>query len=910
DGDGDLDLIDRAAPLQIWINDGNGTFELHPGVFNPFGAQALAVGDFDGDGALDVFSAQNQGQRDTVWLSASANASVEVTTTSEASVWSDGVIQFLVEARNTSQLALDGVALKFTFTGEFTDLYLTHIEVANDSSTTLDLGPQSTVLIDTLSLPIGGKVQYQFDAVLSGSTVHAAAEALPVGLATQISLPDGVLDGNAGDNVGVNYKQVENAGHEGLAVFDRAPIDFETSGSNDVTAGDLDGDGDLDLILANQVDDSQVLLNDGQGSFSPGPALPASVRSSSFVKLGDLDRDGDLDAVMSRGILLNDGNAAFTVLTTDIPYVQDGNFGDFNGDGYVDAVLKTDDPRLLWLNDGTGLLVQQPLAVFGGTDSAYDVVDIDGDGDLDFLVQDRIFLNPGNGEFSVSSGVFTGIGLRRFADLDGDGDLDAFVGGNFAPSRVFLNDGVGGFVATTQLLGTSQQHTAVALADLDGDFDLDAVVSVNGVDEVWLNLGDGRFVAGAPIDHPGNTGAILLGDFNGDTAIDAYFANAAGLESELVDGLYFNASASLITDVRVLAESSTTSVVEGATTTYQTVVTNLGEQAVYGIEFRDQFSAGFSDLQLTSISLSGGAASEAVPQPIAASNFTDVISLPPQATIVYTYEATLAGSGEAGSVTDGMVGHVAEAWALGSWIELRPLDNRTADYDIVYPYSAPSSAQFAWADAPFGDNAIRGLALADLDGDGDLDAIAIEEGLQRNPIWLNNGDGTYVDSGWSLENLRVNSAVATVDIDRDGDLDIVTNAAGPVVWRNDGETGFSVVQLEATGFGSTMALADFNGDGYVDALFAGASNALWLNDGTGHLDSGGLVSRQRFNVVVAGDVDGDGDVDAVMLQDGQWSTWHNDGSGRLAQGPAVVSLDEVQSGSDARLGDLDGDGDL
>ena len=227
--------------------------------------------------------------------------------------------------------------------------------------------------------------------------------------------------------------------------------------------GDVDGDGDLDLFVSNDLQGSRVYLNDGVGVFTDsGQRLGDSDnRQSRDVELGDMDGDGDLDAVIS------------------------------NVGGQANQVLQ---------NDGSGVFTE--LQSFGGNNSP-DVAlgDLDGDGDLDVLVANTgntpngVYLNDGSGMLTggatIGNHSSNGVDL---GDLDGDGDLDAITN-NFAEShRVWFNDGNGGFTDSGQSALGDHESQDVTLGDLDGDGDLDAIAA-NFVlpDRIWFNDGNGTF---------------------------------------------------------------------------------------------------------------------------------------------------------------------------------------------------------------------------------------------------------------------------------------------------------------------------------------------------------------------------------------------------------------------------------
>jgi uncharacterized repeat protein (TIGR01451 family) len=218
---------------------------------------------------------------------------------------------------------------------------------------------------------------------------------------------------------------------------------------------------------------------------------------------------------------------------------------------------------------------------------------------------------------------------------------------------------------------------------------------------------------------------------------------------------------------------------------------------------------------------------------------------------------------------------------------------------------------------PSGDG--RDVDLADLDGDGDLDAFVATASIgdPPNQVYLNQGNGTLV-SGQSMNSPR-SYGVALGDVDDDGDLDaFVANTGdgspqGPnEVWLNNGDGTFTDSgQLLGMAESWSVALGDLDGDGDLDAFVANDSNepnTVWFNDGTGHFtDSGQTLGTGSSRHIELGDVDGDGDLDAFVANyDTPNQVWINDGSGTFNLNGQDVGL----NGQGTSLGDVDSDGDL
>ncbi len=193
----------------------------------------------------------------------------------------------------------------------------------------------------------------------------------------------------------------------------------------------------------------------------------------------------------------------------------------------------------------------------------------------------------------------------------------------------------------------------------------------------------------------------------------------------------------------------------------------------------------------------------------------------------------------------------------------------------------------------FGPGSSEAVALADLDGDGDLDAFTANSfymdedaepvAYDPNAVWLNDGAGFFTDSGQRLGQQR-STAVALGDLDGDCDQDaFVGNRGADEVWWNDGHANFSdSKQGLGNGYTRGVFLADLDGDGDLDAVAAGDERGqIWLNDGQGRFQMGSQFRYAFGDAVTLGDVDGDGTVDVVAGKLDDALVWFNDGTGKL-----------------------------
>jgi flagellin len=264
-----------------------------------------------------------------------------------------------------------------------------------------------------------------------------------------------------------------------------------------LTIGDIDSDGDNDLayyvpIGVGAMQYLQIALNDGSGGFTVGQLLDAG-RSLYDVELGDLNGDGNLDMVAITGnnnsyhVYLGNGNGTFTALATSNGSAgQDPGaitLGDFDGDSALDMVIVSNNgtPQFRYFrNTGSGT-----FAAYTAFDSGFAAVDVESadfnnDGNLDVINSaGRIVLGNGNGTFGT--GAATGLsGMLDVADVNGDGNMDVL---SITTSAFFvsLGNGDGTFAAATSIT-TAAGLTDTGIGDFNGDgvLDLAAVNSTTG----------------------------------------------------------------------------------------------------------------------------------------------------------------------------------------------------------------------------------------------------------------------------------------------------------------------------------------------------------------------------------------------------------------------------------------------
>jgi hypothetical protein len=284
-------------------------------------------------------------------------------------------------------------------------------------------------------------------------------------------------------------------------------------GARAVAAGDLDGDGDVDLVSAAYNEDT-VAWYESDGTPADGGwttrVVSAGAGGASDVALADFDRDGDLDIACAQhgdveiSWYRNDGASppafsAFFVESAAFLSPRALAVADFDGDGDPDLAVSSEDAWLAWYeNDGTPADAEWVPVAFGAGRGGKDVAaaDLDRDGDVDVVAtdyaDDRVswYENSGFGVNWTFHSLLLGCdGARSVAagDVDGDGDSDVLASCFLADSLWLLeNDGAAAFSALPLATGADGVRTVVA-ADLDRDGDLDAAAVAGVADEVaWF----------------------------------------------------------------------------------------------------------------------------------------------------------------------------------------------------------------------------------------------------------------------------------------------------------------------------------------------------------------------------------------------------------------------------------------
>jgi len=341
---------------------------------------------------------------------------------------------------------------------------------------------------------------------------------IPTEVDTGYAVSTGDVDGNdSTDFVTARQTGLQLMLNNGTGIFQPAsegslPLSLSSQTIISVQLADLDGDTDLDLVLANGSGNDFILINNGSGRFQDETSarIPANSAISVAVTVEDIDSDGDMDLVIANRnaantLLINNGAGVYadvtqTQLGTDTELSNGLLLFDANADGSKDLLLLNEKNIRLFANNGLGYfvdksLIQLPGIQFGGITAKS--VDIENDGDQDLVIAaaamgTRLLVNDGTGIFSDKTATQlpanTDFTIKVvIEDIDFDGLPDILLA-NAGQDRVLLNEGNGHFANSGLLAVDDLRSFGAAVLDIEDDFDIDALLTTSkGTDRLFVN---------------------------------------------------------------------------------------------------------------------------------------------------------------------------------------------------------------------------------------------------------------------------------------------------------------------------------------------------------------------------------------------------------------------------------------
>lgn len=658
-----------------------------------------------------------------------------------------------------------------------------------------------------------------------------------------------------------------------------------------INHGDLDGDGDIDVVLGHH-----VFLNNGNGSLIESKGAISTTTLPRSSSIGDVDGDGDLDVLIKpEGVIfINDGNAKFTSYETPIENyykIKEGEFLDLDVDGDLDCLIYDDNggPHAFF-NDGNGNFDEVETNIFPETYSAWFriyVEDINDDGLEDILVNGlvssrspflKILINNGGFSFTeheISFATFGG--SLKVGDLNNDGNKDIVISGEdadgYGQTEVLINDGNFNFeLKTNDIIDLREGN--IELIDVDLDQDLDVVISgVNNLSSqrnkpktsLYLNNGNADFTEEPTVFEKVRYSDRGISKIDVDSDGDDDLIIAGIVESsEFYGNLYINDGNGNFTKIGTSPfpdlENTTTATGDINGDGWDDVITmgaDYGPNNVVSTQCQI-FINDQNDNFISNQSFHGAQLGDLKLFDFDSDGDLDLILLGNQ--------KGDSGPGYSNPLYSGIVSKLYLNDGNGNFEES--------------------------ASSPFTPLWYCSIEVLDFDNDNDDDLVIIGLNSSYDPItsiYRNDGSGEFTLIESEIPNFGIGD-IESGDLDGDSDLDLVISGFSSVgdagdrttkIYYNDGDGQFEDSNLQLTGFGrGSISIGDTDGDGDLDFIQSGGttrfgdSELLPLNSYTFHYrnNGNGTFNRELINDIGSllkcsaqlADIDNDNDLDYVI----------------------------------------------
>jgi FG-GAP-like repeat len=330
-----------------------------------------------------------------------------------------------------------------------------------------------------------------------------------------------------------------------------------------VAVGDFNGDGNLDMAVPNNASASvSILLGMGHGTFRPAVdyGLGFGSHHPNSAAVGDFNGDGKLDLVVANGgsndvsVFLGNGDGTFGTplqygTNSDLDSVEPSSVtvGDFSRDGILDLAVANPGGLSVLLGNGDGTFKPFVIYAAGSTPFWVSAGDFNRDGKLDLVVANEgsnnisVLLGKGDGTFEAAVNYATRSQPASVAvgDFNADRKLDLAVtnlGSNSV--SVFLGKGDGTFWSPVDY-GAGSAPRWVTVGDVNGDGKLDLIAADSAVNggtpgvSVLFGNGNGTFKSEVEYAVGSDPESVALGDFDGDGRIDMAVADMGNSSSQV-----------------------------------------------------------------------------------------------------------------------------------------------------------------------------------------------------------------------------------------------------------------------------------------------------------------------------------------------------------------------------------------
>ncbi len=498
DGDQDQDILisgftNNGIVANLYINDGNGNFEVADSGITGIQNGDMAFADIDNDNDMDLLITgfdkdytiitklyTNDGNGNFSEQTNTGFPNIAFSTVAFADIDNDSDMDLLIIGSDDNSDIL-------------TKLY------TNDGNGNFTEKNQSTIVnVSNGDITFGDiDNDHDLDVLITGTDTNNDRS-------TKLYKNDG--NGNFTETTGSQFVEVA----------------FSSTGM-----ADIDNDNDLDILITGYGMSgavSKLYTNDGNGNFTEIASPLINVNYSS-IAFDDIDNNNTIDVILmgtdenyhySTKLYANDGTGNFTEVTNDSltgAYNGEIAFVDINNDNLPEIIITGSNQGKLFFNQGNKNFIHVTGTPFENfSESSVAIADIDNDGNQDILITGKgefwnvgtkLYKNNGNDNFSeVSNSNFVGVinGEAEFTDIDNDNDSDLIiVGENSDPvTKLYVNDGTGNFTEINTNL-PPVKYASVAFSDVDNDQDQDVFIcgkdaNKNVITALYLNDGTGNFI--------------------------------------------------------------------------------------------------------------------------------------------------------------------------------------------------------------------------------------------------------------------------------------------------------------------------------------------------------------------------------------------------------------------------------
>ncbi|MEM6316254.1 MAG: FG-GAP-like repeat-containing protein [Bacteroidota bacterium] len=633
-----------------------------------------------------------------------------------------------------------------------------------------------------------------------------------------------------------------------------------------MVAGDMDKDGDIDIVAAFSENNGQVIYyeNDGSQNFSPSAIANSNFGIVQGMALGDLNCDDLPDLAISNATqkevqyFRNAGNGSFNQLgkfsAVNPHQVQ---IVDMDRNGLLDFVYAaTDDNQVVvQYNNGGNNFSKNPILINQSGMTTFDIGDLQCDGDLDLVVgtasTNTLYrvTNTGNNMFSTTTITTNagGVSSVYYVDMDTDGDLDIVASLSTDNSVVWYEQDVNGNFSNSNTIASNITDVADAIpTDLDGDGDQDVVVAVKGQNRLMTYVNKGTSVDFKEIEVAKNMEGIFTAiplDADNDKDIDIFTAPPIKMVLSYFENKCTHCSSIDWSDPTVEIANS----INGARSARPVdwdkdgdldfIVLSAIDNIVYLLTNDGQEN--FTKTTLLALPVSQSIGNSEIAD-LDNDGDLDIIGLEFNSSTLFWYKRNSNGT-----FTYRLISTDARATFMkvldfdkDGWQDILIAGQNNDDGVVFFENSSTQSFKRTVLSNPA--EGIAKFDVGDMDNDGDLDFVTSSLiGLDKYE-WLEQTSNLNFTTHTIATGITRTEDVVLADVDGDNHLDFVTfNDAQHINWyKNNGSQTFTVQSISSTYDGiNNLKVADIDSDGDMDVLIGRIGgggiyigDALWFRN--------------------------------------------------------------------------------